>query len=156
MLAPDGSERWRISTGAIDPGPAALLSDDTLVFVDEAGEAIAARDGAVRWKTRFGRSETAHAAPLPLRDGGVVVATAHDVAVLDADGRPRVRNPLSEATIAPLLSGLSKIVTVTTSGVVWTWTPGAPEATRVASFGSPVDGGAALSDDHTLVAVTAG
>jgi hypothetical protein len=156
MLGPDGGERWRISTSANDPGPAALLSDDTLVFVDEAGAAIAARDGAVRWRTRFGRSETAHAAPLPLQDGGVVVATAHDVAVLDADGRARSRITLSEATIAPLLSALGKVVAVTTSGAVWTWTPGAPEATRVASFGSPVDGGAALSDDHTLVAVTAG
>src|SRR5260221_685116 len=57
---------------------------------------------------------------------------------------------------APLVSALGKVVVVTSSGAVWAWTPGAAEPTRVGSFGSPIDGGAALADDHTLVAVAAG
>jgi hypothetical protein len=152
----DGAERWRTTTGALQPGPAALLSDETLVFVNAAGEAVAVRGGVVRWRSRFGRSDSAHPAPLPLDDGGVVVATTHELAALDADGRGRARTTLPEATTAPLVSALGKVVVVTTSGAVWAWTPGAPEPTRVGGFGSQIDGGAALSDDHTLVAVAAG
>jgi hypothetical protein len=154
-LARDGSERWRASTGAMQPGPAALLSDDTLVFVDGAGEAVAVRSGNIRWRVRFGRGSPLHPAPLALDDGGVVVATTYELAALDVDGRERARISLREATVVPLVAALGKILAVTTSGAVWSWSPGAGEATRVASFGSPVDGGAALADDHTLVAVTA-
>jgi hypothetical protein len=158
----DGIERWRVSTGAIQPGPAALLSDDTLVFVDASGEAVAVRDGAERWRVRFGRSDEArplqlaHPAPLALADGGVVVATPREISALDADGHERARTTLPEPTAAPLISALGKVVAVTTSGAVWTWTPGAPEPTRVGSFGSAIDEGAALADDHTLVAVAGG
>ena len=152
----DGVERWKLATEAMDPGPAALLSDGTIVFVDIAGEAVAVRDGAERWRTRFGRRDAALPAPLPLEDGGVVVATTRELAALDADGHERARTTLPEATTVPLVSALGRVVAVTTSGAVWTWTPGAPEPTRVASFGSAVDGGAALADDHTLIAVTAG
>jgi hypothetical protein len=48
------------------------------------------------------------------------------------------------------------VVAVTASGAVWTWVPGAAEVTRVGSFGSPVEDGAALADERTLVAVTSG
>jgi hypothetical protein len=154
-LGRDGAERWRASTGAVQPGPAAILADDTLVFVDGAGEAIAVRSGLVRWRMRFGRGTALHPAPLPLDDGGVVVATTYELAALDVDGRERARIALREATVVPLVAALGKILVVTTSGAVWSWSPGASEVTRVASFGSAVDGGAALADDHTLVAVTA-
>jgi hypothetical protein len=154
-LGRDGAERWRAPTGAAQPGPAAILADDTLVFVDGAGEAIAVRSGVVRWRVRFGRGTALHPAPLPLDDGGVVVATTFELAALDVDGRERARIALREATIVPLVAALGKILVVTTSGTVWSWSPGATEVTRVATFGSPIDGGAALADDHTLVAVTA-
>jgi hypothetical protein len=153
-LAANGSERWRVSTGAMQPGPPALLSDDTLVFADAAGEALALRDAAVRWRVRFGRPDGTHPAPLALDDGGAVVATTRDLALLDADGHERARTTLPEPTKLPLVAALGKVVVVTTSGVVWTWAPGATDLTRVASFGGPVDGGAALVDDRTLVAVT--
>jgi hypothetical protein len=155
-LAGDGSERWRLSTGAIQPGPGALLSDGTLVFVDAAGEAVAVRDGAVRWRVHFGRGDAAHPAPVPTDDGGIVVATTRDLALLDADGHERARTTLPESTTVPLVAALGKIVAITTSGVVWTWSPGAVEPARVGSFGGPVDDGAGLADDHTLIAVTAG
>jgi hypothetical protein len=153
-VAPDGTERWRASTGAMQPGPGALLSDDTVVFVDAAGEAVAVREGSLRWRVRFGRGDAAHPAPLTLDDGGVVVATTRDLAVLDADGRERARTTLAEPTTVPLLAALGKVVAVTASGAVWTWSPGA-EPTRVASFGAGIDDGAVLTDDHTLIAVTA-
>ncbi|HEY1693708.1 MAG TPA: PQQ-binding-like beta-propeller repeat protein [Polyangiaceae bacterium] len=153
----DGTEAWRASTGAIPAGPPALLADDTLVFADAAGEAIALRDGALRWRVHFGRSDPTRAlppAPLPLDDGGIVVATTRDLAVLGADGREHARTTLPETIASPLLSALGKVVAVTATGAVWTWTPGAPEPTRVAGFGSPVEDGAALADDHTVLAVT--
>jgi hypothetical protein len=155
-LGRDGSERWRAATGAMQPGPAALLSDDTLVFVDVAGEAVAVRTGAVRWRLRFGRSDAARPAPLPLLDGGVVVATTQDLALVDAEGHLRARVTLPEPTTSPLVAARGKVVAVAASGTVWTWTPGAPEAARVASFGTPIADGAALADEHTLVAVSGG
>jgi len=162
-IARDGSERWHVSTGAIQPSAPALLSDDTLVFADAAGEALAVREGVVRWRVRFGGSDAARAtppAPVALDDGGVVVATTRDLAVLDAEGRARARTTLPEPTALPLVAavilGSAKILAVTATGAVWSWTPGASEVTRVASFGGPIDDGAALADDHTLLAVASG
>jgi hypothetical protein len=152
----DGREKWRASTDSPQPGPAALLSDDTLVFADALGEAVAVREGVVRWRARFGRGDATHPSPLPLDDGGVVVATAHDVAVLDAEGHERTRVTLPEAAAGPLVAALGRVVAVTASGAVWAWPPGATDPTRLGSFGSPIEGGAALADDHTLLAVTSG
>lgn len=155
-VARDGGERWRVPTGAAQAGAPVLLSDDTLVFVDALGIAVAVRDGTVRWRTRFGRSDASRPAPLALDDGGAIVATAHDLAALDADGNVRSRTTLPEAASAPLVAALGKVIAVTVSGAVWSWSPGAVEPTRIGSFGAPVEGGAALADDHTLLAITAG
>jgi hypothetical protein len=152
----DGTERWRVATGAAQPGPPALLADDTLVFVDAIGQAIGVRSGVVRWRVRFGRGDTVHPAPLPLEDGGVVVATSHELSSLDVEGRERARTTLAEPMSVPLIAALGKVIAVTSSGAVWAWSPGASEAVRLGSFGSPVDGGAALAGDHTLIAVAAG
>jgi PQQ-like domain len=155
-LAADGEERWRLTTGAAQPGPTALLADRTLVFVDGAGEALAVRDGAVQWRTRFGRGGTGRLPPVPLDDGGVVVGTSHELALLDATGHTRARTVLPEISNAPLVAALGKIVVVGASGAVWSWVPGAPEPVRVGTFGAAIDGGAALADDHTAIAVIAG
>ena len=159
-LGRDGVERWRVPTSITGaPGPAALLSDDTLVFVSGSGdwaEAIGVRDAKLRWRTRFGRAAAVFPAPLALDDGGVVVATTRDLAILDGEGHLRARITLPEATTAPLVSALGKVTLVTESGAVWSWAPGAAEPAQVANFGAPIDRGAALADDHTLVAVTAG
>jgi hypothetical protein len=48
------------------------------------------------------------------------------------------------------------VIAVTVSGAVWSWSPGAVEPTRLGSFGAPVEGGAVLADDHTLLAITSG
>ena len=155
-LGRDGVERWRVATNATPTGSVALLSDDTLAFVDDVGEAIGVKDGTVRWRTRVGRAGAAGPAPVPLDDGGVVVGTARDVAALDAEGNIRARTTLTEPATGALLFALGKVVVVAAGGSVWAWSPGIAEATRVGAFGSPVDGGAVLSDDHTLLAVTSG
>jgi hypothetical protein len=154
-IARDGTERWRAPTGGTDPGPAALLSDDTLVFVDAAGDAIGVRQGAVRWRSHVGGPDSAPAGPLPLDDGGVVVTAAHDLALLDRDGGERARTRLPEPAAASLLWVAGRVVVVGASGAVWTWVPGATEPLRVASFGAATAGGAALQGDHTLLAVVA-
>jgi hypothetical protein len=148
----DGVVLSRTAPHGAQPGPAALLSDDTLVFVEGAGEAVAVRDGATVWRSRFGRASAAHAAPLPLDDGGVVVASGPDLAILDSGGAERARVVLPEATSHPLLSALGKVVVIGDTGTVWAWAPGAEKAVRMGSFESDIDGSAALVDDHTLVA----
>lgn len=155
-LSRDGAERWRVTTGGARAGAAALLSDDTVVFVDAAGEAVAVRGGRVRWRFSIGPAEGMGPAPLPLDDGGVVVATPQVLVALDADGNERARASLPEAASAPLLSALGKVVAVTVSGAVWTWAPGSSELTRAGSFGANPDVGAVLADGHTLLAVVGG
>jgi hypothetical protein len=157
-VARDGSEKWHAPSGAVAPSAPTLLSDDTLVFSDAAGEAVAVREGTVRWRVRFGRPDAGRSlppAPLALDDGGVVVATARDLSALDAEGHERARITLPEPTSAPLVAAtaLGKIVAVDTTGGVWTWAPGSADLTRVGSFGGPVDDSAALADEHTLLAV---
>ena len=152
-ISHDGTESWRASTGALQPGPAALASDGSVVFVDSNGEAVSVRQGHQRWRRRFGRADAAHPAPLPLEDGGVVVATSHELALLDADGNERARTALPEPATAPLIAAQGHVIVVAGSGTVYSWTLGG-ELLRVGSFGAPVDQGAALADDHTLLAVT--
>jgi outer membrane protein assembly factor BamB len=154
-FAPDGTEKWRVATGVPQPGPGALLSDGTVVFVGASGEAIGARAGVQRFRTRVGRAEPTgpNAAPLPLDDGGAIVATSLDLAVLDAEGNARARGQAPEPITAPLVSALGKVVVVGASGAVYAWAPGAGDPTRVGSFGARIDGAAALVDAHTLVAV---
>lgn len=154
-LASDGVVLWRVAAKGTQPGPAVLLSDNTLVFADGAGDAVAVREGAIVWRSRFGRASASHAAPLPLDDGGVVVASGPDLAVLDAEGGERTRVVLPETTSHPLISAQGKVVAVGDSGTVWAWVPGEHEANRVASFGSDIDGSAALLGEHLLLAVSA-
>jgi hypothetical protein len=166
-IARSGAELWRAPTGGVDGGPGVLLSDDTLVFVDGAGTAVAVREGRVRWRSRFGRpgsdgttpsvpAPATLAAPLPLEDGGVIVATTHELAVLDAEGRERARTTFREPLAGPLVSALGRVVAVDRTGAVFTWLPGSPEPVRIGAFGSPIAFGSALADDHTLAAVLAG
>jgi len=160
-VARDGSEKWHASSSAIETSAPALLSDDTLVFTDAAGEALAVRAGTVRWRVRFGRPDATRSippAPLALDDGGVIVATEHELSALDSEGRERARVMLPEPTAVPLVAAaaLGKVVAIAVSGAVWTWVPGSVEITCVASFGGPIDDSAALFDDHTLLAVAGG
>jgi hypothetical protein len=148
-----------VSTGVAAAGPPALLSDGTVVFVGSTGEAIGVRRGAVRFRTRIGRGDASAppVGPIALEDGGAVVATIFDLAMLDAEGNVRTRAATTEPIGAPLLSapvsGQPRILVIASSGTVYAWSPGR-EPFRVGGFGSQVDGAAALANDHTLIAVT--
>jgi hypothetical protein len=152
-LGPDGAERWRVPTGATQPGAAALLADDTVLFGDTTGQAIAVRDGSVRWRARFARPDADPQAPIALGDGGAVVATSHEVAVLDADGNERARTVLPEVPAGPPLWSDGRVLVVGVGGGVWSWARGATPPERIGAFPSPVDGGAALADARTLLGV---
>ncbi|MEO7092873.1 MAG: hypothetical protein ABI175_06455, partial [Polyangiales bacterium] len=152
-----GEEKGRASSGTTSVGPATMTSDGTVVFLSSAGDAIGVRRSSARprFVTRIGGERNARAAPLSLDDGGVVVATATDLVVLDSEGNVRSRVSLPEAPSAALLSSGDKVIAVTSTGAVYGWTPGR-EPVRLGSFGAPIDGGAALADATTLLAVIEG
>jgi hypothetical protein len=157
FLDGDGEEKGRVTAGSASVGPATMTSDGTVVFTTSAGDAIGIRRTSPRprFVTRIGGERNVRAAPLSLDDGGVVIATSTDLVVLDAEGNVRTRVSLPESPAAPLLSSGDKVIAVTSTGAVYGWTPGR-EAVRLGSFGAPIDGGAALADGSTLIAVIEG
>ncbi|CAN5924575.1 hypothetical protein BH11MYX4_BH11MYX4_31700 [soil metagenome] len=157
FLDESGEERGRASSGTTSVGPATMTSDGTVVFMSSAGDAVGVRRASPRprFVTRVGGERNLRAAPLSLDDGGVVVATATDLVVLDAEGNVRARVSLPETPAAPLLASGDRVIAVTTTGAVYGWTPGR-EPFRLGSFGAPIDGGAALGDANTLIAVIEG
>ena len=158
FLDEGGEDRMLVRVGASQVGPATITSDGTVVFTTNNGEAVGIRRTSVspRFTTRIGGERNSRgAAPLSLDDGGVVVATMSDLVVLDAEGNVRARATLPEAAAAPLVAAGDRIIAVTTTGAVYGWAPGR-EPVRLGSFGAPIDGGAALADATTLVAVIEG
>ncbi len=153
----DGDEKGRVTAGSAAVGPATMTSDGTVVFTTSGGDAIGVRRTSPRprFVTRIGGDRNVRAAPLSLDDGGVVVATSTDLVVLDAEGGTRARVTLPESPSSALLSSGDKIIAVTSTGAVYGWTPGR-EPVRLGSFGAPIDGGAALADATTLLAVIEG
>ena len=153
----DGEEKGRATSGTTSIGPATVTSDGTVVFMSSAGDAVGVRRTSPRprFVTRIGGERNQRAPPLSLDDGGVVVATASDLVVLDAEGSVRSRVSLPESPSAALLASGDKVIAVTATGAVYGWTPGR-EPLRLGSFGAPIDGGAALGDANTLLAVVEG
>ena len=97
-----------------------------------------------------------------------MVATASELVLLDSAGNVRVRAPLAETIVGPLLASggatpnTRRIFAVSRSGVVFTWSPGGTsgrDVARVGSFpsgqggGDELGGGAILTSDDTLLAV---
>ena len=157
FLDGDGDEKGRVTAGTASVGPATMTSDGTVVFTTSGGDAVGIRRTSARprFVTRIGGERNVRAAPLSLDDGGVVIATASDLVVLDAEGNVRSRVSLPESPSAALLATGDKVIAVTTTGAVYGWTPGR-EPLRLGSFGAPIDGGAALADANTLLAVIEG
>jgi len=153
----EGVDVAHVTAGTSAVGPATMTSDGTVVFTTTTGEAVGVRRSLARprFVARIGGERNVRAAPLSLDDGGVVVASAFDLVVLDAEGNVRARVSLPEAPAAPLVASGDKIIAVTATGAVFGWTPGR-EPVRVGSFGAPVDGAAALTPAGTLVAVIEG
>ncbi|MBX3264058.1 MAG: PQQ-like beta-propeller repeat protein [Labilithrix sp.] len=157
FLDAEGEERATVKVGAAQVGPAAITSDGTVVYASSGGDVIGVRRSSPqpRFSARIGGERNVRAAPLALDDGGVVVATISDLVVLDSEGSVRARVSLPEMPGAALVAAGDKILAVTTSGAVFGWTPGR-EPVRLGSFGAPIDGGAALTDAGTLLAVIEG
>ncbi len=150
----DGAETNRLQLATAAPGEPASLSDGTLVVVGASAEAIGFRRDGVRFRTRLGgdRSLTGKVAPLPLADGGVVVATSTQLSLLDAEGAVRARAVASEPLVTALLAARGQVIAIGATGTVYGWQPGR-ELVRVGALGGEVDGGAALLGDHTLIAM---
>jgi outer membrane protein assembly factor BamB len=157
FLDADGEEAAHVGVDGRSAGPAAMTSDGTVVFATSVGDAVGVRRTSARprFVTRIGGERNVHAAPLSLDDGGVVLATATDLVVLDSEGGVRSRVTLPERPASALLASGDKVLAVTTTGAVYGWTPGR-EPVLLGSFGAPIDGGAALADPNTLVAVIEG
>ncbi len=155
--AETGEERGQATVGAGAVGPAAVTSDGTVVFVTSTGDAVGVKRSSPRprFVARIGGERNLRTAPLPLEDGGIVVATATDVVVLDAEGGVRNRVTLPEAPAAPLVSSGDRILSVSATGTIHGWVPGR-EPVRVGSFGGPIDGAASLSETGALVAIVDG
>ena len=152
-----GEERATIKGGSSPVGPATMTSDGTVVFATSGGDVVGIRRGSSspRFSTHVGGDRNVKAAPLPLDDGGVAIATLEGLVVIDSEGNVRSRVTLPEAPDAPLVAANDKILAVTRSGAVFGWSPGR-EPVRLGSFGAPVDGGAVLVDGGLLVAVIEG
>jgi hypothetical protein len=152
-----GDERGHVTVDGRSAGPAAMTSDGTVVFATSSGDAVGVRKTSARprYVSRIGGERNVRAAPLPLDDGGVVIATITDLVVLDAEGNIRARVTLPDGAAAPLLAAGDKVLAISSAGTVYGWTPGR-EPFRLGSFGAPIDGGAALVDNNTLVAVIEG
>ncbi len=153
----DGEERGQVTVGAGAVGPAVVTSDGTVVFMTSTGDAVGVRRGSARprFTTRIGGERNLRAAPLALDDGGAVVATSTDLAVLDGEGGVRTRVTLAEAPSAPLVASGDRILAVGPTGSIHAWVPGR-EPVRVGSFGGTLDGAAALTETGALVAVVDG
>lgn len=157
FLDETGEERGSVKGGSGQSGPAAMTSDGTVVFATSTGDIVGVRRSSShpRFVVRVAGPGLPRAAPLPLDDGGIAVATATDIVLLDSEGNLRSRVTLPEVPSAPLVSAGDKILAISASGTVYGWVPGR-DAVRIGSFGGAVDGGAALTESGTLVAVVAG
>jgi hypothetical protein len=157
FLDQDGEERATVKVGAAQVGPAAMTSDGTVVYATSAGDVIGIRRSSTqpRFSTRIGGERNVRAAPLALADGGVILATLTDLVVLDSEGNVRARVTLPETPSAALIAAGDKVISVTSTGAVFSWAPGR-EAVRIGSFGAPIDGGAVLANNGVLLAVIEG
>jgi hypothetical protein len=157
FLDGEGAEKAHATANGRSAGPAAITSDGTVVFATSTGDAVGVRSGTTtpRFVARIGGDRRGAAAPLALADGGVVLATSSDLVVLDAEGDVRTRVTLPDGVVAPLLAGGDEVLAVSAAGTVYGWVPGR-EPVRLGSFGAPIDGGAALEGESTLVAVIEG
>lgn len=155
QLGPHGTESWRRATGT---GPSitgvVLLNDATRLIATSAGEVVGfSPQGSVRFATPLDLQErTARVGLLPLSDGGAAIASGHEIAEIDGDGKLRQKTRLAERPAGPLVATLGGTVATVTSGTVYLIEPG--HAKRLGSLdGDPSEAGASTPDGRTLWAV---
>lgn len=154
FVDPRGHEVFRGGPrGLRTDGAATQLSDGTVVFVAGRGEVVGVRRDRVEpvFVTAIGANQAPRSAPVPLSDGGVVVAFDHALVALDASGGVRARTTLAETPIVPLVAQGRTIFTAGPSGIVHAWTPGG-DVRRVGALGGLPDGLVA-SPSGALVAI---
>jgi hypothetical protein len=152
-----GATEWtrRIGTAAPAADPV-LLSGGARIVVTLAGEVVAvAASGKPAWSRQLPGAERAAAAdPLPMKDGGVVVARHAHVVWLDAGGALRDEASLDEP-VRWLLGLARDLVLVGASGQAYLWKPpGLPR--RAGGLGGRPSGGVALAGRSLLAVVDAG
>lgn len=158
--------RQSLGVTAVSSSAPTLLADGTVVVVAGSGAALAVGvdKTGLRFRTQLvgevSGDELDAVTPLALDDGGVAVATTRELALLDSSGNVRLRAPLPEPLVGPLLASGDRIFGVSHAGVVYAWSPGGAgglDATRVGSFqqspNGAVQGGAVVASPDTLVAV---
>ncbi len=160
----DGAElgRTRIGTSAAvrppvvlaDGGIAVLTAAPSIVFLRATGKVVATV-ALARSTFPVGGAATAEGGAFlsPTLDGGVVVAAGRSFAIVDPSGRFRARATLPERErfATDLVRGAGGWLAVSQSGGVFALRPPAAPK-KVGSFGAPVAGTPALSDERTLVA----
>lgn len=154
FVDPHGREVFRGGPRGIrTDGAATRTSDGTVVFVTSRGEVVGVRRGHAEpaFLTALGAGQAPRSAPVPLPDGGVVVALDHALVALDASGLVRARTWLEETPIVPLVARDGTLFVAGPSGVVRAWTPGS-DARRIGSLGGIPDG-LVLAPSGRLVAI---
>ncbi len=171
-LGPGGEQEWRARLGPqAAVAPPVVTSSGALVVVTANAQAVVlSPGGAIRATAQLGaKPREGDAAPVALRDGGVVVAAGRVLTALDASGAVRARAPLDERAVGALLVAppstsasaapeLGDVVLVTgDAGGVYAWRPPSPPR-KLGSFGGALrhGSGAALADARTLLAVVDG
>jgi hypothetical protein len=152
QIAAGGKTLWTVQTGATPPVTAPVLtSDGTRVVLTSGGDLLGFdRAGRRRFSVLLPLAAVRNVAePLPLDDGGLVVAGGRSVLRLDRGGSLQAR-ALLDADVTVLLSRGRATLIITERGDVAEWHP--PSApTKIASFAGRVDGAARFGS--TLIAV---
>jgi hypothetical protein len=156
LLDERGAERGRVALG----GPAVFSPVVTpagdAIVVTEAGDVICVKpSGRVRFRVRLdGQSRDLRTLPLPMADGGVVVARGTTMVRFDDTGAEVARARAPEGLVGALLGDGPVVLATTDSGKVVRWSPDAAPRV-VARLGGLPTTTAALSG-RTLAAVVDG
>jgi outer membrane protein assembly factor BamB len=154
-LTPDGKEAWRTHLSGGGPaGAPVMLSDGTIGVLTTGGTFTGlSPDGKLRFSTQLGaRGPDLTAPPLANDDGGAVVLAGRSFLTLDSDGAILTETLLPmRASSTPLATSEGWLVVADDGSVVRVLPPRQP--TRVGTFEAPIDGGAVLADDRTLLGV---
>jgi hypothetical protein len=148
----DGRIAWTARTGATPAASApVLLSDGTRVVLNGGGELLGFdAAGKPRMAVKLSLVTSGRVAePLPLDDGGLIVAAGRTALRLDRAGSPRASTRLDAEIVVLAARGVETLL-VTERGDVHAWHPPA-EPRKLGSFAGRVDGAAVARGRMTAV-----
>jgi hypothetical protein len=150
-----GKVRSTVRLGSAAACPPVLTSDGTRMIVNAGGELVAIDSaGRVRFRRALPVAFVRGAAPpLPLDDGGLVVAVGGAVLRLEPNGDVRERADVG-GEVKSLLARNGASLIATERGDVFEWKPPAAP-TKLGTFGGNVDG-AALCGNGRLCGIVDG